>query len=64
MSRLKQLQIETELQGVLYARMQLQVKIQERLDDVARLHEAVKIQEAKEQELKSKLSDMSDTVGE
>jgi hypothetical protein len=48
--------MKAELAAVLAARLNIEVRIEEQLNDVARLQEHVKVQEAKEKELEEKLA--------
>lgn len=49
---------EVELMRVQAARMELEVKIMEREQDIARMNDNIKIQQAKEDELKERLKGM------
>lgn len=48
--------MKAELAAVLAARLNIEVRIEEQLNDVARLQEHVRVQEAKEKELQEKAS--------
>ena len=49
---------EVELMRVTTARMELEYKIEERKDEIRRMEDHIKIQIAKESELKDKLKEM------
>ncbi len=51
--------IKAELAAVTAAKLNIEVRIEEQLNDVARLQEHIKIQEAKEKELQEKLGKIS-----
>lgn len=56
MSPLELKRMKLELIKVAAARHEIEFRIEERLDEIARLKEHVKIQEAKEAELKEKIA--------
>jgi hypothetical protein len=49
--------MEVELIRVKAARMEMEFKVMERLDDIERLKDQIKIQEAREDELKEKIAE-------
>jgi hypothetical protein len=55
MSPLELKRIKLELIKVSAARHELEFKIEERLDEIARIKEHIKVQEAKEAELQQKI---------
>jgi hypothetical protein len=54
-SALEAKKLQVELMRVAAARAEMEFKIMERLEDIERLKEQIKLQEAKEQELKQKI---------
>jgi hypothetical protein len=54
-SALEVKKMQVELMRVAAARAEMEFKIMERLEDIERLKEQIKLQEAKEQELKQKI---------
>jgi len=50
--------IQVELMRVQTAKMELEYKIEEKLDEVRRMQEHITIQEAKELELKEKIQEL------
>lgn len=55
---LEKKKVEVELMRVKTARMDLELRIEERKDEIQRLEEHVAVQEAKEKELEVKLKDL------
>lgn len=56
MTKLELMKIRAELAGVTSAKLNLQLRVEEALDNIARLQEHIVIQEAKERELTEKLA--------
>ena len=54
-SALEAKKLQVELMRVAAARAEMEFKIMERLEDIERLKDQIKLQEAKEQELKQKI---------
>lgn len=59
MSSLELKKTQVELMRVQTARMELEYKIEERLEDIKRMEDHIKIQEEKEKELSAKLADLT-----
>ena len=57
-SALEAKKLQVELMRVAAARAEMEFKIMERLEDIERLKDQIKLQEAKEQELKQKIESM------
>lgn len=57
MTRLEKKKLESELAAVTSARLNLEYRIEEKLEDIARLQEHVKIQIAKEHEITNQLKE-------
>jgi len=58
MSPLELKKLQVELLRVSASKGEMELRIAERLDEVARLEEHVKVQVAKEEELKAKIAEM------
>ena len=59
MSSLELKKTQVELMRVQTARMELEYKIEERLEDIKRMEDHIKTQEEKEKELSAKIADLT-----
>lgn len=57
MTPLELKRIDAELARVIAARKQLELNVDERMEEIGRLKENIKVQEAKEQELSQKITE-------
>lgn len=60
MSKLKVKKIELDLMKVAAAKAELEYKIEERLEDIRRMEEHIKLQEIREKELQDELKDLEE----
>jgi hypothetical protein len=58
MSPLELKKIQVELLRVQAAKGEMELRVQERMEEIQRLEDSIKISEAKEQELQAKLADV------
>lgn len=56
MTKLELMKLKAELASVISARLNLELKIEESLENIARLQEHILVQEKKEKELNEKLA--------